>query len=112
MHLHAKVKHGTVNPVLKYLSSGVCPACGMDFSTRARLVKHLGDRRRPKCRERVLSGAFPEVSSETQERLSQEDTLARRSARRAGRTSVFADAPAVDCRGRVRGRVFTAPPRI
>ena len=41
--------------------SGVCPSCCANFLTRIRVPSHLGDVRRPSCRDIVLSGRFAEI---------------------------------------------------
>eukprot|EP00959_Pyramimonas_sp_CCMP1952_P423052 8861964-Pyramimonas_sp.AAC.1 len=38
-----------------HLPDSKCPACGTDFAQRLRLIAHVSDSRRPKCRDWILS---------------------------------------------------------
>jgi len=108
---HHRVKHGTRNVVHNYLFSGLCPVCGTDFKSRSRCSAHLSDKRRPKCREQLLSGGYPVVPAELRVQLDEQDRADRLAARRVGRTHAIAHQCAVRADGRIAGRLVSAPPR-
>eukprot|EP00973_Karenia_brevis_P083234 11540318-Karenia_brevis.AAC.1 len=56
---HRRAKHGEKNVMRHYANSdGVCPSCNTNFRTRLRLLSHLCDSRRGKCRNNILGGHF------------------------------------------------------
>ena len=56
LNAHRRTKHGVRTEVRMYVRDGKCPVCATDFKSRLRCIAHLSDTRRPKCRDRVLSG--------------------------------------------------------
>jgi len=108
---HSRVKHDARNQVHDYLDGGTCPACKVNFVTHARCSAHIGDRRRPMCRMRILSGEFPKVPPEMVSKLDESDRALRKAARKLGRTHVIACVAATDKNGRTVGRITSAPPR-
>ena len=81
---------------LSWSSRGIC-IC-------ARLA-HVSDTRRPKCRDIILSGAFPELSNAVLTKLALADREARKQARREGHTHPIATGSAMTVRGKRIGHV-------
>eukprot|EP00973_Karenia_brevis_P053974 7496819-Karenia_brevis.AAC.1 len=43
---HMRIKHKVTNPVNKYIDgSGICPACGVNFFSRAKVLTHASETR-------------------------------------------------------------------
>ena len=101
---HRRAKHGERAQIRRYLRTPVCPCCGTDFVQRLRLLAHVSDSRRPRCREWILSNLSPMSEAEVS-RLDAEDKRLRREAQRAGRSHHIAVAPARTASGQVTGRV-------
>eukprot|EP00973_Karenia_brevis_P012976 1761242-Karenia_brevis.AAC.1 len=89
-----------MDPVCMYIDgSGECPACGASFFSRVKVLAHAAERRfrrrlKPRCRDVILSGAFPPVDASLLAELEASDRKERREARQAGRTHVRVDRPA------------------
>ena len=63
---HARVVHGARLEARWYVDgSGRCPVCETTFNARLRVLAHLSDKRRPKCREALLGGDFPRLPQNT-----------------------------------------------
>ena len=106
LHQHCRKMHGYRDPTAKYINgSGVCPACKTNFKTRLRVLAHVSDVRRPKCRDVILSGAFPEMSCADLSKLALADREARKQARRDGHTHPLAVGSATTARGKRIGHV-------
>ena len=97
---HCWSKHGARCNIRRYIGDiSCCPICGTDFFSRARLVKHLLEKRvRSKnrghsCRERFLQTAMEEVPPATLRSLESRDAAVARAARRDGHTNVIASRP-------------------
>ena len=102
---HRRIKHGDRNPMRRYAGTdGVCVACGTRFGTRIRLISHLTDSRRPKCREQLLLAAPPFSLEDTLE-MDKHDQALKRAAWREGHSHVIAVGSAVRADGRFVGRV-------
>eukprot|EP00973_Karenia_brevis_P007924 1074663-Karenia_brevis.AAC.1 len=102
---HKRVCHGCRSEMRFYAtSSGVCPACGTCFNTRLRLLAHLVDSRRDRCRNLILHGNFDRIPDVEVQRLDNLDKISRRDARRAGHTHELATCPARRADGRIIGR--------
>ena len=101
---HQRAKHGKRNEVRFFVSGSTCPCCGTDFVSRLRLLSHLSDTRRPKCRTFVLDHC-PRLSASTVQQLDLVDRDLRRDAQQAGRSHHIATAPARRADGRIIGRV-------
>ena len=107
---HMRIAHNVRSPMRAYApASGLCAACGVCFQTRLRLLGHLSDARRPKCREWHLLHATP-LDAATMARLDTIDAAARLKAQRLGLTGVPAGVPARRPDGRVTGKVHVASP--
>ena len=103
---HCRTKHGTRSSVPQYINdSGVCPVCSTVFGSRLRVISHLSDTRRPKCRERVLAGDFPVLPKAVLAKLSVRDRELKRLALREGHTHTLASGAAVNAKGHIVGRV-------
>ena len=103
---HMRTVHKIRTPMRAYAdSNGVCPACATTFCSRLRLLAHLCDSRRPRCRNYILGSGLPTLSAERVAKLDSEDREARRLAKRQGHTTVLAKAAAVKADGRRTGRV-------
>ena len=107
---HQRSFHGTRNPLKKFIGSDArCPVCLSVFSSRLRAIAHVTEKRRRgkggramTCHERLQSGLYPSLSPEELQRLDAADTLARRIARKSGRSQPRSSAPVVRERARVR----------
>jgi len=105
LSMHRRRKHGERCEVRKYAPlSAICPCCKTSFIQRFRLVAHLSDSRRPKCRDFVLSHCSelpPGILAEADATAAQE----RRKARKQGHTRPIASGgPAVNANGQRIGR--------
>ena len=106
LETHKRVVHGCRSNMRYYApGSGICSSCGTNFNSRLRLLAHLVDSRRPKCRDRILQSHSPKLSEAEVSRLDELDRKLRRDARRAGHTHVLASGPATRADGTVVGRV-------
>ena len=99
-----RIKHGDRLDIRRYVTSAVCPACGVDFRDRIRCISHLSDRRRPACADYVRQ-FVPAMSDSEVLRLDTKDRVLRREARRKGHTHHIALLPARRPDGSVTGRV-------
>ena len=79
--------------------------CGTQFGTRLRLLAHLSDVRRPKCRDRLQDGSFPALSTSRIAELDALDRIARRDAKRSGHTTPIAVGTALTADGKRIGHV-------
>jgi len=103
---HMRSKHKLTSIIPQYINkSGICPACGTFFQTRIRVIAHLSDRRRPRCRDRVLAGEFPALPFAEFAALQDEDRTTRRKALHAGHTHPLACGQAVNAEGVRTGHV-------
>jgi len=89
-----------------YLPDSKCPACGADFVQRLRLIVHVSDSRRPKCRDWIFLHC-PRLPHSRVAKLDEVDREQRRSAQRAGHSHHLAVAPARSTDRKVVGRVRT-----
>ena len=103
---HQRAKHGARLQIRCYLSGSKCPACGTEFVQRLRLIAHVSDSRRPRCRDWLLSHC-PRLPDAEVAKLDEVDRELRRSAQRAGHSHNLAVAPARTASGKVTGRVRT-----
>jgi hypothetical protein len=109
LQAHQHAKHGVRSPMRCFApSTGICPSCGTKFWHRLRLLSHLCDSRRPRCRDRCLDPTSAIVALELAEvvRLDEADKVARREAARHGHTHVLAVGAALRHDGKVVGRVL------
>ena len=105
---HMRIFHKVRAPMRAFApSDGKCRACGVAFQTRLRLLAHLSDSRRPRCRNWHLAHAEP-LSAEVISALDAEDKALRLAAQRAGLSHVIAVQPALASCGRVVGRTSTS----
>ena len=105
---HMRIAHGLRSPMRAFApASGTCSACGVAFRTRLRLLTHLSDSRRPKCREWLLAHGAP-LPEAVIASLDEVDKVSRRAAQRAGLSYVAAVLPALAPNGKVVGRVATS----
>ena len=103
---HTRAKHKVTSLVPRYIDdSGTCPACLAFFGSRVRVISHLSDTRRPKCRDRVLAAEFPSVATDIFDNLQERDRTLRRQALRAGHTHPIAVGAARTAEGRRVGHV-------
>jgi hypothetical protein len=106
LKMHMRVVHKIRNIIRLYVDeAGVCPICKTDFKTRLRCIAHLSDVRRPRCREQLLSGSHPLLTSSRLQELDEKDRMSRRSARREGHTHPLAVEAARTVSGKRVGRV-------
>ena len=101
---HRRAKHGVRNDIRLFVSSAVCPACGINFQQRLRCIAHLSDKRRPKCTAWVRDNV-KQISRALSLKLDEKDASLRLAAQRAGRTRHIASLPARTKNGNIVGRV-------
>ena len=99
---HTQAKHKIKTDVRLYVSDSCCPVCNTDFRHRARVLKHLGDTRRP-CRQKLFTGEYAMMIESEATKLDEADRTLRRQFWRAGHTSILATAPAMK-NGKAIGR--------
>ena len=103
---HMRMKHGFKKPVKQFVdSSGICPICKTNFQQRLRVIAHLSDRRRPRCRERVLKGETPAVPEDVLADLERQDRELLRCAWREGSSHAIAVGSARTATGKRTGHV-------
>ena len=100
---HRRAKHYHRLTIKDFLSSAVCPCCKCDYRQRLRLIAHVSDSRRPKCRDWILQHCAP-LSEAFKKKLDKEDTTLRREAQRRGRSHHIAVLPALRPDGQIIGR--------
>ena len=102
---HLRIAHAVRSPMRVFATAdGICPACGVKLCTRLRLLAHLSDSRRPRCREWILQHGTP-IAPEEVHALDEHDRLERRAAQRAGHTHAIATQPAMRANGQRTGRI-------
>ena len=106
LNSHARSKHDVVSLIPKYIDgSGLCPACKSVFCSRIRVIAHLSDTRRPRCRDRVLAGEFPAIADDVFVQLQSSDRETRKSALHEGHTHPIAVGSAQRADGNKVGRL-------
>merc|ERR1711994_522300 len=106
---HERVKHGIRAPMRKFaFADGKCRACETQFSCRWRLLQHLSDSRRTKCKELLEASNVTPLSAEATAALDEADRESRRRARADGHTQIQSTAPATR-NGREVGRFCQEP---
>jgi len=89
---HARLSHAKRSSVACFIGAdALCPACGVQFSTRLRAIAHATDKRSrgsraASCHSLLTSGAFRPIEPEELVRLSGLDKDARRAAIKRGLT--------------------------
>ena len=98
LSVHEWSKHGVRSNIRQFVGEvSVCIICGTNFGSRARLIKHLLERRiRSKCRNVSCQQAFLDsnpslVPGEILKDLELRDSKRASSARREGHTSIIAE---------------------
>ena len=105
---HNRAKHGQKNEMRYYVnSSGMCPVCNNMYHTRLRVLAHLCDSRRARCRSAIQQGRHEasRLSSEQVIVLDSFDNQARTDARKAGHTHPIAQVTARTADGKRTGHV-------
>ena len=103
---HQRTSHGVRSPMRAFAEAdGLCPICKTCFNSRLRLLAHLSDTRRPKCRDKLLSGTVPPLSHKRIAVLDELDKVTRRNAQRLGQTHPVAIGSAVRANGKRIGHV-------
>ena len=103
---HMRVLHGMRSPIKQYVDgSGICRICLTNFRTRIRVISHLSDKRRPRCRDRLLSGDFEPLPADVQKDLDDRDRVIRREAVRSGHTHPIASGCALTFENKRIGHV-------
>ena len=101
--LHKQSFHGRRSSMRFYAGAdGVCPACGVVLHTGLRLLKHLSDRRRPRCRQQALETVIP-LANDVVEKLDADDPAARRAAKAQGFGFVASSSQATRADGKLAG---------
>jgi len=98
---HMRSKHKVTSPLNKYIdTSGICPVCRTNFFSRTRVLAHVSETRvrnktgRKTCRQKLLAGDFPEITSTIFADAAIASRTERREAQRRGRTHTLATIPA------------------
>ena len=103
---HKRVRHGFRHPIVQYIDgSGACLACRNDYKTRLRVLSHVCETRRSKCRDIILNGDFPKIPPGELSRLCADDRSARKAARREGHSHAIAEGSARTACGKRIGHV-------
>ncbi len=92
-HRAAAHEAGRYAELKKFVCSGVCPVCGVNYHQRLRCLQHLSKQPSP-CRTVIETGGIPELTGEAQAAADAEDLAHRRQARLACR-HVLAGPPSV-----------------
>ena len=85
--------------------TGLCPICKADFRSRIRVISHLSDVRRPKCRDRILAGEVPAIAELLFVQLQDRDKQLRKEALHQGHTHPIATGSALSAGGLRIGHV-------
>ena len=105
---HARKKHGKRNPMRFFADpSGTCPICGTKFLQRFRLLAHLSDRRRTRCRDRILErpDLYPPIDANLVAGWDAEEAILRKRSLREGHTHPIASGHAKKADGKRVGHV-------
>ena len=101
--LHQQSVHGRRSQMRLFADAdGICPVCGVHLHTRLRLLKHLSDKRRPKCRS-LVAYMVPPLPLDRVELLDREDRLARAASRGVGLNYVASSSQALRADGKMTG---------
>ena len=100
---HQRMSHGWRDPINKFIDgSGVCPCCKSVCFTRLRVLAHVTDKRRKKCRDTLLLGSIiPPLPPKEIDRLDDFDRDARNEFRKLGRSHAIACGSARTAEGHV-----------
>ena len=84
-----------------------CPVCKTEFRSRLRVIAHLSDARRTRCRDVICSNMadYPVLSEEAAMQLDLIDRFDRAAARKEGHTHPIAVGSAVTALGKRIGHV-------
>ena len=92
---HQRIYHNVRSPIPYYIDdSGVCPACGVNFFSRCKVVVHACETRvrskacNIRCRDVILSGVLPKIEPLLFIKLEERDRSLKRDARRGGKSHV------------------------
>ncbi|CAK0879258.1 unnamed protein product [Prorocentrum cordatum] len=97
--------HNETAPIKHYIDdSGVCPECLTDFKERFHVVRHLTDKRRPKCRHAVFQKC-PRLPTADVQMWEARDCERKRCARQQGSTQIIATGSAITAEGKRVGHV-------
>jgi len=103
---HMRTKHRVRSSISMYIDdSGLCPICSTNFRSRIRVISHLSDVRRPKCRDCILTGCVPVIADSLYVQLQERDKQLRRKALHQGHTHPIASGSARTADGRTVGHV-------
>ena len=102
---HRRVAHKQRAQVRLFIDdSGACPARSMNLVERFRVIRHVTDKRRPRCRDYILASLDPLDSSLVQA-WEDRDRARLRQARQQGSTHILASGSAHTAAGKRIGRV-------
>ena len=92
---HKRIAHMWRDPIVKFIDgTGLCPVCGTHFVSRLRMLAHVTDSRRDRCRKHILKGSFPTQTDKQLAFLADADAQARKDARSQGRSHAIAQGSA------------------
>ena len=103
-HIRAKYKARSSIPL--YINdTGLCPICKADSRSWVRVIPHLSDVRRPKCRGRILAGVVPAIAELLFVQLHDRDKQLRKEALHQGHTHPITTGSALSAGGLRIGHV-------
>ena len=106
--MHMRIKHGIRESLQSRIGDiSICPGCHTQYHSRARLLRHLTDKRRAvKCRE--LVNTLPLIPDDLYSQLTAKAADERKEARKVGMTHPLAIRSATKADGRRTGRTARA----
>ena len=91
LHQHKRIAHKWRDPIVKFIDgSGLCPVCGTHFVSLLRMLAHVTDFRRDRCRNIILERSFPAQTDKQLALLEAAGEQAREDARSHGRSHAIA----------------------
>lgn len=106
LNQHMRMKHNYRDPVCEFFDgSGICPICRTNYHTRLRVLNHVCNTRRTKCRSAILSSDLPRVPLDKLLKLMACDRQARSEAKKQGHTHPIAQGSAYTNLGKRIGHV-------
>ena len=104
LYFHEQSFHGRRSSMRYYANTdGVCPVCGVRLGTRLRLLKHLSDKRRDKCRSQLTASYIPPLPDDVVQQLDEADRATRAAARAEGFSYVGSKSQALRADGKRAG---------
>ena len=104
---HQRIKHGKRNDVRRYVGvDATCIACGTNFIQRFKCIKHSTDKRRLRCRKKILANTIAPLDEGVVQLLDAENRALSRMAFKAGHSHLLAIGQAKCKYGQCVGRAM------